>query len=407
MNPSILNDKLNNTNRIVELIIRHESITRPEIAKMTGLSPATITNLVKELIAKNVILERGKNESSLGRKAKLLEFNNRYGYVIGLNLDPLLPSKLYLADLMGGVLEEKKLTVKLIIDSDNTGEKLVDSLVSSIKSFIDSVNIQFRKRIIGIGVAVPAVVNFNESVYSPLFKWNNIPLKASIQNELGIPTFIENITRMKSIYELRYINGDEDKNVIYLSLSPGIGMVNFYNAKMIKGKHAVAGEIGHMSLDINGSRCYCGNTGCFELYCGEDNLLDKAKTLVNNNQSNILSNIIENDFENLDIKSLYKAQEQGDMNIHALLDEAGKYMGCALVNILNCYDPDKLILSGDLIDEGSFVYTRALEEMRKKVFDSCSRNITIEKSRLRAKEIIKGIASFVLSKTINDIISRK
>lgn len=407
MNPSNLSDKLNNMNRIVELIIRYESITRTKLAKMTRLSPATITNLIKELMSKNIVLERGKNTSGLGRKAKLLEFNSRFGYVIGLNLDPQLPSELYLADLKGEILEQQKLTVNLSIDTENTGEKLLDYLAYTIRSFIDSINPQLKKKVIGIGVAVPAVVNFNETVYSPRFNWNNIPFKASIQNALGIPTFIENITRTKSINELQYIDMEKDRNVIYLALSPGIGMVNFYNGKMIRGKHSFAGEIGHMSLDINGAKCYCGNNGCFELYCGENNLLDKAKALIISNQSGFLKDIIENDFINLNVKSLYMANDHGDMKIHELLVEAGRYLGCALANIINCYDPDKLILSGDLIDDGGFVYNYAIEEIRKKVIDCYSRSIPIEKSRTKSRDIIKGISSFVLSKRMNDILSQK
>lgn len=407
MNPSIFNDKLNNMIRIAEIIIQNGSVARAELVKMTGLSPATITNLVRELISKNIVVEMGKNKSGLGRKARLLEFNSRFGYVIGLNLDYRVPSELYLADMNGEILDRKKLKVKLFVDTDNTEERLVNNLAEKISNFIDSVNPQFKKKIIGIGVIVPAVVNFNETVYSPLLNWNNTPFKASIQNALGIPTYVENITRVKSINELRHIDVEKDRNVVYIALSPGIGMVNFYNGKMIRGKHSFAGEIGHMSVDVNGPECYCGNNGCFELYCGEDNLLEKARALISSNQSNILKNVIKDDLENLNIKSLFIAQEQGDMKIHELLTETGKYLGCALASIINCYDPDKLILSGDLIEEGYFVYNYAMEEIRRRVVDSYSRNIPIEKSQTKSGDIIRGIATLILSRRLGEILSQK
>ncbi len=407
MNPSILNEKLNNLRTIAELIIRKGSLSRPDLARLTGLSPATVTNLTKELLKKRVIVEKGKLDSGLGRKAKLLEFNSRYGYFVNVNLDPSLPTSIYLSDLLGGVIEKEKKYITLKIIADNSEEALVSNIIDTIKKFIDSQDSVIRKKIIAIGISIPAVVNLDETIYSPLFKWYNIPLKASIENALSIPTFLENIARIKAIYEMNFIDRTVDKNVIYLALSPGIGMVNFYDSKLIKGKHSIAGEIGHMSLNILGEECYCGNKGCFELYCGESNIIKSAMALITENQSPILSDIVRNSPEDIDIKALFQAQQMGDMKVHKLLEEAGKYLGLALANVVNCFDPDRLIVSGDLIGESNLVYDCAVEEMRKRVFDILSRNIDIEKARLKSSDIVKAIANFILGKMLDDIATTK
>ncbi|MDD3840987.1 MAG: ROK family transcriptional regulator [Clostridia bacterium] len=405
MNPAILNEKVNNTKRILELIIQNGSISRPSLATLTGLSPATITNLTLNLLNKKIIVERGKDESTLGRKANLLEFNNKYAYIVGVRPSPYFPTDLYISDLMGNVIDKQSIKINLKVDKQNTSTVLVNNLISSIKKFIDKAPNSIYKKIIAIGIAIPGIVNFNESIYSPLLNWMNLPLKGTIENALGIPTFLENIARVKSIYETRHIDKEKDKNIIYISLSPGIGMVNFFDSKMIKGKHSIAGEIGHMTLEPDGPKCYCGNRGCFELYCGEDNILKNAEELILKGKSPILASIIDNDLENLDLKSLYEAQEKGDIEIHTLLTTAGKYLGCALANIANSFDPDRLIISGGIIEKGDLVYNCAVEEMRKRLFDIYSRDIKVEKPVLKSQEIIKAIAAFTLSKIVDQMIS--
>ncbi|HHW49289.1 MAG TPA: ROK family protein [Clostridiaceae bacterium] len=404
MNPTVLSEKANNLRNITELVIQKGSLSRPDLVRLTNLSPATVTNLTKELLNKNVIVEKGKQDSGLGRKAKLLEFNPRIGYFINVNIESSLPAQVYLTDLSGEVIEMQKKHINFEIDATNSEEIFVGNVIGVIKNFIDSLDNLYRKKIIAIGVSVPAVVNFDESIYSPLFKWYNIPLKASIENALKIPTYLENIARIKAIYEMNFIDKSIDKNVIYLALGTGIGMVNFYDSKLIRGKHSIAGEIGHMSLNYMGEKCYCGNKGCFELYCGERNVLKKAKELVESNQSPILSEIIHNNIEELDIKSLFLAQQMGDMKVHKLLEEVGRYLGFALANLVNCFDPDRIIVSGDLITEGNFVYDCAMEEMKRRVFDILSRNIDINKAKLKNSDIARAIANFILGKTLNDIV---
>jgi len=405
MNPSVLSEKAHNLRNITELIIQKGSLSRPDLVKLTSLSPATVTNLTKELLNKNIIIEKGKLDSGLGRKAKLLEFNPRFGYFINVNLESSLPAQVYLSDLSGEVIETQKKYINFEIDAANDEEVFVQNVIDFIRSFIDSLDNLYKKKIIAIGISIPAVVNFDESIYSPLFKWYNIPLKAGVENALKIPTYLENIARIKAIYEMNFIDKSIDKNVIYLALGTGIGMVNFYDSKLIRGKHSIAGEIGHMSINYMGEKCYCGNKGCFELYCGERNVLNKAKELVENNQSPILREIINNNMDELDIKSLFLAQQMGDMKVHKLLEEVGRYLGYALANLVNCFDPDRIIVSGDLIMEGNLVYDCAMEEMKKRVFDILSRNIEIKKAKLKNSDIARAIANFILGKMLNDIVS--
>ncbi|NLJ40612.1 MAG: ROK family protein [Clostridiales bacterium] len=404
MNPVLLSEKAHNLNNIAELVIKKGPLSRPDLVKLTGLSPATITNLTKELLKKRVIMESGKQDSDFGRKATLLKFNEKYGYFINVNLEASLPISIYLSDLLGGVIKSEEKYIDFEINVDNSEETFVNNIIDVIKAFIGSLDEVYRKGIIAVGISIPAVVSFDESVYSPLFKWDNIPMKESIERALNIPTFLENIARIKAIYEVNFIDQDIDKNVVYLSLGTGIGMVNFYDSKLIKGKHSIAGEIGHMSLNHFGEKCYCGNRGCFELYCGENNLIESAKRFLKDGKSPILKSIIDDDFKNLDIASLFQAHQLGDKKVRHLLEEAGRYLGFALADIINCFDPDKIIVSGDLTKEGSIVYDTAIKEVKKRIFDIIVRTISIEKAKLKTGDMVLAIANFTLGKILKDIV---
>ena len=167
-----------------------------------------------------------------------------------------------ICNLMGKTLVTKTVNISIEITEERPEIVVLRDIIKAIKSFVDSQPEELYNSIAAIGVCVGGMVNIRQNIDLPRVNWKNVNLIVPLKAELKMPVFFEGVTRMKAMYELRYIESHE-RNVIYLNLSTGIGIVNFFNGHIIQGHTGIAGEAGHISLNINGPKCYCGNRGCF------------------------------------------------------------------------------------------------------------------------------------------------
>ncbi len=240
----------------------------------------------------------------------------------------------------------------------------------------------------------------------PLYNWRSVNLSAPLEAAVHLPIYIDNITRIKSVYETRYVN-HTIKNIIYLNMSPGIGIAHYFNGKLICGMNGISGEAGHMTLKVDGEKCYCGNSGCFEVYCGHKALLNRLKSgLSKLDEYDVLHHMIDEQQMPLTLDTLDLALKQGSIYANELLMETGKYLGYGLVNLINIFDPDLFIVSGYGMDFDSFVLEVALAEARSRIVNTFRREIRMEHARLKKEENYKALTAYVLDDKLDELASR-
>lgn len=253
----ILETKLMNKIRIARFVSSKGSTSKAEISNKLKLSMPTTLQNVKELIEVGIVVEEGEYESTGGRKAKALSIAKNAGYAAGVDI-----TNNYITMVMVNTRKE-------IITSERIRKPFQDSLEyfeflgETILGFIRKTQIE-KKRITGIGISLPGIIDKNQKllIRSHTLGVQNISFK-SLGNYIGYEYQLENDANSAAYAEL----DDETNNAIYLSLSNTVGGAIYLHNHLYRGENFKSAEFGHMIIERNGKRCYCGKKGCIDAYC--------------------------------------------------------------------------------------------------------------------------------------------
>ncbi|MCQ2400980.1 MAG: ROK family transcriptional regulator [Lachnospiraceae bacterium] len=406
MNPVILSVKITNKRNILEYLINNGETSRITLASALGLSTGTVTNIVTELIQEELVYESRQENSAAGRKTTLLRFNEKKALVLTCIMNGTIEDSIDLAvqDLLGNVISNETIPCMLHVNTEHTEIILIKEIIEYLQSFINRQPENVRKLLCAIGLCIGGMVDSNQLIYAPIFNWQHLNFVTPLSAALHLPVHAEGITRIRALYELRWLDGSE-KNVIYLNLSTGIGMVNFFNGKMIRGKTGISGEVGHISLNPFGPKCYCGNNGCFEYYCGMTQMLERVRASLDSiDENDVLYDLVVRKHKPLNPSLVFEAWEKGSLVMYQLLSSVSKYLGAGLTTIYNIYDPDHIVLSGYIDGLDGPIIEDAIIDAKSKIINKFSRQLNITRAHLKPEQENLATALFVTSKYLDSII---
>lgn len=348
-----------NRSLILNTIRLDGPISRADIAKKTKLTPPTVTNIVAELIEEKLVRESKMGESRGGRKPILLTIDAKNSFVIGLDVGGYRV-RAVLTDLNGEV--EGQTTVEL--SSDLTEETLIDQLIKITVTLFEQCKMQ-KDKVIGIGIGMHGIVDHQSgmAVFAPNFQLTNIDLKTPFESTFDVPVFVENDARALALGETWFGNGQGIDHVICVNVGVGIGAGIVLNKRLFHGVHGIAGEIGHTTVDIHGKKCTCGNYGCLQTVAGGNMLKERAIHDIASGRKTMLLEKVEGDMDRISGEIIHQCALAGDPLSIEILEEAGKYLGIGITNIINFINPDRIIVGGGVSKAGDFV----LEPLRKMV----------------------------------------
>ncbi|MCM3725520.1 ROK family transcriptional regulator [Neobacillus cucumis] len=362
-----------NRSLILSTIIEHKSISRAEIAKVTGLNKATISVQVSELLDHAFIVESQLEHKSLGRRPIMLSINQKAGFALGIDLDKTTIT-FTLADLSGCAVHTDVIDLPV-----SNYEVIFDILTQQIKNYQFKCE-QTHYGLIGVVLGIHGIVDTNEIIYFvPQHGWKNKNLKKDLENELGINIYIENNANLCSIAEKVYKH-HHSNNLLSVSLYSGIGLGFMINGKLLKGYHGYAGEIGHMIIVPNGVPCSCGNSGCWEQYASENSLTRRITQV----QQTL-------DFSFEDILTGLKEQEP---TILKEMEHFIEYLSIGLNNLINLYNPEILVVNSELLR----LYPNAAEELKAHLTSTISHYSELLVSEFGKKACIMGACALGIQK---------
>ncbi|CAN7179319.1 ROK family transcriptional regulator [Paenibacillus sp. LjRoot153] len=368
--------KINKT--IVLHHIRTDSpISRAKIAEITGLTKATVSSLVNELIESSLVEEIGAGESSGGRKPMMLLFNSMAGYAIGVDLG-VHDMLAVLTDLTGKVIRENR-----IQHHNESVEQVTHLLKTTIRELIETAP-ESVYGVIGIGLGVPGIVDEEGNLlFAPNLGWENVPLQSQLEAEFGLPVVIDNEANAGAVGEKQFGAGKDTANLIYVSIGMGIGAGIIIKNELYRGATGFSGEIGHISIQHDGPKCRCGSLGCWELYASEHALLEQAGRELGHE---------------VDLEIMLRKAESGDTRVISLFERLGYYLGVGVVNIINGYNPEFIILGGRLAGGEKWLMKPLLELLEKRSLPHPRKQLKVEFSELGDRSTVLGAASFAVAK---------
>lgn len=344
-----------NKSIVLDTIRTESPISRAKLSERTGLNKTTVSSLVNELIQDHLVHEIGPGESSGGRKPLLLLFRENAGFAIGLDIRIDAISAI-LTDLTGTIQE------RFVAKLDSTHADLVISEVIRCVQELSSRAPESPYGIVGVGVGVPGIVDGSGNVlFAPNLNWSNVPLQSLLAESLELPVVINNEANAGAVGELQFGAGQDARNLLYISVSHGIGTGIILNGELYRGSSGFAGEAGHFSINADGPACSCGNSGCWELYASEKALIRESKSLLAG------TSFYE---DQMNLEMLQELASQGQTAIQEAFVQLGHYLGVGIANLINLFNPQRIVIGNHiaLIEEEITPSMRATVEQRSLSF---------------------------------------
>ena len=331
-----------NRARIIDAVQQRGAITQVELVGVTGLSAATISNIVKELTAAGVLNTAPTSRS--GRRAQMVSLARNLGLVAGVHFAER-SLRAVLADVTQRVVAEQRLP----LPPDHRADSGLDRVALLIEEMVDSLGASMTE-VLAVGVGIPAPVDATSGMVSAsgvLRGWDWVPVPQVLGERLGVPVRVENDANLGALAEHRIGAAIGTRNLVYLRASYGIGLGLVVDGRLVHGRSGAAGELGHVVVDPDGAPCRCGKRGCLETAAGAGALLSAVQA----------------ERGHLTLRDVVTQALDGDAALGVALATLGRTLGRHLALVTTLLDPEMVVIGGELARAGDLLLGPLREAM--------------------------------------------
>ena len=382
-----------NRSTILNSIKTHGAIPRAEIARLTGLSPATVTGITAELIQDNLVFEKESGDSSGGRPPIMLAINPNGGCVVGIKVmeDHALGA---LTDLEASLLGKQSYPL-----TDTSPEGISRSLSELVAELL-KMSENPVPNLMGVGVGLAGIVEAGQGLVrqSPFFGWNDVPLREMIQNRVNVPVYVDNDVNTLAFAEKWFGAGRGIDNFLVVTVGRGIGLGIVSNGQFNHGARGGAGEIGHTVIQPGGELCACGKRGCLEMYASEPALLRQAAKAYEQGQLSSLPNTPE---------ELIALAASGEKAAQEIFARAGELLGQSIANLVNIFNPQRVLINGEGVRAGNWLFDPMRAAIDEHTMPGLRQDVSILVEPLGDDAWARGAASLVLHELFESPIKRQ
>lgn len=367
--------------------------TLSELTKELHISVPTITKLVQELVDENIVTDQGKVETPGGRRPNVFGLANSAIYFAGVNVGRDNMTFL-ITDLQNNIITEKADYSFELIDRPQCLEKIC----SNIADFIDDCGVD-RGKILGLGVGMTGRVNPETGRSYKYFTSSEQPLREILEEKTGLRVLLENDTRARCYAEYTCGKSKEEHNVIYLHLGRGVAIGIVVDGKLFYGKSGFAGEFGHIPFFDNEIICSCGKKGCLETEVSGIAIEDKICRKIEQGVNTILREQYDRE-KTIHIDDIITAAKNDDNLSIELIEEAGEKVGKAVAFLINTFNPETVIVGGNLAAAGDYLMLPL-----KSATNKFSLNLVYKDTKFRVSKMTEnanawGVAMLIRNKII-------
>jgi predicted NBD/HSP70 family sugar kinase len=307
-----------------------QQLSRQELSNSTGLSQASVSNVVRELLEDGIVIEAGSVDSDGGRPRVLLEMNPGYGYVIGVDIgETCVQVEMFDLNMTGLARAKFRLN-----PADHDVGAVVEAVLKGLTVVVADSGVD-SAAVLGAGIGVPGIVAQGPEavVYGQTYGWEGVPLERLLREGTDLPLHFENCAKTTGQAELWFGAGRGATNAVLALIGSGVGAAVITGGSIYRGATSSAGEWGHTPIMVGGRRCRCGSAGCLEAYVGAEAILDRyGRPLRADDEESALAELI--------------AAAGTSRLAAAILEETADYLGAGMAGLINLLQPERIILGG-------------------------------------------------------------
>jgi predicted NBD/HSP70 family sugar kinase len=378
-----------NRGRVIESLRELGVASRAEIARSTGLSPATVSTLVGQLVETGLVVDapqRLSRRSQGGRPPALITLDPLAGVAIGIDF-----GKRHLAvaisDLSHEILAERWRTMHEDYDARagmDGAVKLVDEALTRSGTEPD--------RVLGVGLGLPGPIHRSSGTVGSsaiLPGWTDVRIAEVMSERLALPVHVDNDANLGALAELHWGAGHGASTFVYLKMATGIGAGLVIGGRLFHGAGGTAGEIGHTTVDEAGPICRCGNRGCLEMFAAAPSLAE----LLRPTRGEVTG------------ERVVELALEGDPGCQRAIADAGSYTGHAVANLCNLFNPERIVVGGSLGAAGEVLLGPLREAVRRRVIPSAVEDVEIVPGVLGDRAELLGAVALVLKEKEQGVLA--
>ncbi|MEW2549927.1 ROK family transcriptional regulator [Streptomyces sp. NPDC047002] len=366
-----------NLERVVRAVRMAGSLTQAEIARSTGLSAATVSNIVRELKDGGTV--EVTPTSAGGRRARSVSLSADAGIVLGVDFGHT-HLRVAVGNLAHQVLAEESEPLDVdasYADGFGRAETLVERLITT--TGID------RTKIVGAGLGVPGPIDVESGTLGStaiLPGWSGINPSEELAARLGVPVYVDNDANLGALGEMVWGSGRGVRDLAYIKVASGVGAGLVIDGTIYRGPGGTAGEIGHITLDEAGPVCRCGNRGCLETFTAARYVLPLLQP---------------SHGTELTMERVVQLAREGDPGCRRVVADVGRHVGSGVANLCNLLNPSRVVLGGDLAEAGELVLAPIRESVSRYAIPSAARRLSVLPGALGGRAEVLGALALVLS----------
>ena len=377
--------KQHNRDLVLKTIFEKQPISRAEIARITQLTRATVSDMINSLLNEGLVEEIGLGSSIGGKNPILLSLVAESRYTIGINLaqDKFIGA---VVNLLGEIKETIEIPV-----SDSNGE----AALQLVYQILDQLLAKNWKPVVGIGIGTPGLVNTRDGIVvnAVNLDWQDLPLAQLVNSRFHIPVYVVNDSQANAIGEFVYGGHDvPDGNLVVVTVRHGIGAGILINGQLFHGDGGSAGEIGHLMVQENGSLCRCGKKGCLETVSSAKASVRRANEMLKDYPDSILAK----SSSPITLDSIVTAFRAHDPLAERAARESAHYLGLSLSNLVGTLNIQKIVLTGEMSRFSDSWLALIKESMMESGLTRMIQDTQLEIGKLDLRGYILGASALML-----------
>jgi len=376
----------------LNLIREHQPVSRADLARRLSMTRGSVSILVQDLISEGVIYEGATGEAARGRKPTFLHIRTRDRLAIAVDIR-FSKTTLVLYDFSG-----KQLVLEAF-DTIFAVPEFISDLSARIRKLLEKVEIENTCE--GVGIAVPGMVDQRTGLvlYAPTLGWRRVELRDKLAAATGMAVQIENSGRACALAQLWLERGDATSptSFVYISVSDGVGTGMVANGELVRGHDHSAGEFAHMPLNLDGPRCLCGASGCWEAYISN---LATLSRYFGWNLSRLSPNALrDSEQSSFTVLDLVARAKNGDVKAIAALQATGRYLGLGLGTIVKVVNPDCIYLGGEITEAWDLIESTVREALAERALTENAARTPLRVTSIQESSRLRGAAALIAAPT--------